>query len=144
RPEVWQAKRDNQRMEQRWFAGVHSNIGGGYGNDGLANIAFHWMLAGAREQGLEIDPAYVAFFRPFVRHSLYDSSSAVYRTLDVLRGRVGRGKRSLVDVTAEGNAQIDPSVIERMQAAPGDLSPGSDDQPVSAPYRPDNVIAFLA
>jgi len=48
------------------------------------------------------------------------------------------------EVTAEGNAQLDPSVIERMQAAPGDLSPGSDDQPVSAPYRPDNVIAFLA
>jgi uncharacterized protein (DUF2235 family) len=144
RPEVWKGKRGGQRMEQRWFAGVHSNVGGGYGNDGLANITFHWILDGAREQGLNIDEEYVSFFRPFARHSLYQSSSALYTTLEFLRGRVGRGKRSLVDAMAQGNADIDKSVIDRMQAAPGDLSTGKDDQPVTKPYRPENVMVFLA
>src|SRR2546422_608119 len=55
RPEIWTHRLAHQTMEQRWFAGVHSNVGGGYVNDGLANIAFHWILEGAVGQGLKID-----------------------------------------------------------------------------------------
>ncbi len=31
-------------VEQVWFAGMHSNIGGGYKRAGLANATFDWML----------------------------------------------------------------------------------------------------
>jgi uncharacterized protein (DUF2235 family) len=144
RPEVWSDHLPEQRMEQRWFAGVHSNIGGGYGHDGLANVAFRWMIEGAIAQGLKIDDDYVRFYVPFAGDSMYDSSSLVYRFLDFIRGRSNAGKRDLLVVPPNGNADIDRSVITRMQANPGDLSPGGDDQPVKAPYRPENVIRFLA
>ena len=36
------------RLKQVWFAGVHSNVGGGYGKDGLAYVSLNWMLAEAR------------------------------------------------------------------------------------------------
>ena len=35
---------DATRIAQVWFAGVHSNIGGGYPDDGLSLVAFNWVL----------------------------------------------------------------------------------------------------
>ena len=144
RPEIWTHRLEHQTMEQRWFAGVHSNVGGGYVNDGLANIAFHWVLDGAIDQGLKIDEEFVGFYRPFANDSLYDSYSVLYRTLDALRGRAGSGERSLVDVPPGANLDLDPSVIARIQADPAALSRASGDEPVTQPYRPENVLVFLA
>jgi hypothetical protein len=42
-------------VEQRWFIGAHANVGGGYGKDPLADIAFQWMLEHALEAGLKLD-----------------------------------------------------------------------------------------
>jgi uncharacterized protein (DUF2235 family) len=44
-----------QRLEQRWFAGVHSNIGGGYADTGLSNLALKWLAAQAGKVGLCYD-----------------------------------------------------------------------------------------
>lgn len=53
----------DQRLEQVWFAGAHSDVGGGNGNDGLSDIALWWMLEKARGAGLAfVDKA----FRPGV------------------------------------------------------------------------------
>ncbi len=144
RPEIWTDSLVHQTMEQRWFAGVHSNVGGGYVNDGLANIAFHWILEGAVDRGLKIDPAFVSFYRPFSYDSLYESYSWLYRTLDVLRGRADAGQRNLVGLPPGANADVDRSVIARIQAEPLDLSRGSDNKVVTKPYRPENVLLFLA
>jgi uncharacterized protein (DUF2235 family) len=46
-------------LEQAWFAGVHSNVGGGYSPDGLANEALHWMVEKAEALGLEFDQNYL-------------------------------------------------------------------------------------
>lgn len=35
---------NNQVLEQRWFAGCHSNVGGGYQDSFLSNIALQWMI----------------------------------------------------------------------------------------------------
>lgn len=37
-----------------WFRGVHSDVGGGNGNAGLASIALRWMLCKAAKVGLPI------------------------------------------------------------------------------------------
>lgn len=37
-----------QRVEQVWFAGVHCDVGGGYSETGLSDIALSWMLSNAR------------------------------------------------------------------------------------------------
>jgi hypothetical protein len=42
-----------KRIEQRWFAGAHSNIGGGYETNTLALRPLIWMLEGASAAGLQ-------------------------------------------------------------------------------------------
>ncbi|MDP9119851.1 MAG: DUF2235 domain-containing protein [Acidobacteriota bacterium] len=145
RPEIWSGARDNQSLEQRWFAGVHSNIGGGYLNDGLANLAFLWILHEAEQQGLAVDPAFVGFYRGFVLDRLYRSESLLYRILDGLRWRYGRGKRELIGRPAAANLSLDASVVKRLRADPKEVKKdGSLAHPRLVLYRPQNVIAYLA
>ncbi len=143
RPEIWTHAHPEQRMEQRWFAGVHSNIGGGYVHDGLANIAFHWILEGATAEGLQVDPEYVHYFKQYPLDSLYESSSLLYRIGDALRFRIGKGKRTLVDRPAAANLVLDASVIKRLRARPEELQPTKPGE-TTTPYRPQNVLQFLA
>lgn len=53
---------ERQRVMNVWFAGVHSDIGGGYPRkeSGLAMIAFQWMVREAKEAGMRVDDAQVA------------------------------------------------------------------------------------
>jgi uncharacterized protein (DUF2235 family) len=47
-------------VEQTWFAGAHSNVGGGYGDSGLSDQALIWMIARVQAlTGLEFDVAAV-------------------------------------------------------------------------------------
>ena len=43
KPSIWKSARQGQNLQQAWFAGVHTNIGGGYNHDGLANCPLHWI-----------------------------------------------------------------------------------------------------
>ena len=43
---------DQERISQVWFAGVHSNVGGGYPDDALSNVPLDWMLGEAEKNGL--------------------------------------------------------------------------------------------
>ena len=45
-------------LDEQWFAGVHSDVGGGYPEDqgGLWREPFSWMLEGAINSGLIVDP----------------------------------------------------------------------------------------
>ncbi len=53
-PKVWNEVRSDRpkNIEQVWFAGVHSNVGGGYPRAGLSNVALHWMMTNAASHGL--------------------------------------------------------------------------------------------
>jgi uncharacterized protein (DUF2235 family) len=53
-PNLWEPAGAGQDFKQVWFAGAHSDVGGGYEQAGLANIALHWMSQ-------EIDAAGVIF-----------------------------------------------------------------------------------
>ena len=47
-------------VEQTWFAGAHSNVGGGYADTGLSDQALIWMIARVQAlTGLEFDLAAV-------------------------------------------------------------------------------------
>ena len=45
-PLLWDedGQSDPDRIHQVWFAGMHSNVGGGYPEDNLAYIALDWMI----------------------------------------------------------------------------------------------------
>lgn len=95
----------HQKMEQRWFAGVHTNIGGGYEKDGLANITLHWMLHHATEVGLEINYDYIKHFKPYFGHKLYNSMSFVYRIMG----------KNIRKINLTNNQTIDKSVESRIK-----------------------------
>lgn len=52
--------------EEKWFHGVHSNVGGGYPDTGLSDISLEWMAERAIRHGLNIDLDLIASppFRP--------------------------------------------------------------------------------
>lgn len=98
-------------VEQMWFAGVHSNVGGGYADAGLSDQALMWMLEAAGRHGLVLDPYYLKRrVDPNIFGELRDSLSAMYRTpltgLPRLR-KIGNG--------ALGEA-VHPSVFRRWRA----------------------------
>lgn len=48
-PLLWNESRTTEpgRIEQVWFAGVHSNVGGGYPRQGMSLVALDWIMAKA-------------------------------------------------------------------------------------------------
>ena len=55
---MWDPKtKPNQRIEQMWFCGAHSNVGGGYLNDSLPYEPLKWMIERAKSCGLALDAA---------------------------------------------------------------------------------------
>ena len=43
-----------QIIEQVWFSGVHSDVGGSYPERGLSDIALEWLLTNAENKGLKL------------------------------------------------------------------------------------------
>ncbi len=52
-PVLWNEKNvSSDVLTQVWFAGVHSNVGGGYPDDSLAYIPLYWIMTEAEARGL--------------------------------------------------------------------------------------------
>jgi uncharacterized protein (DUF2235 family) len=134
KPAIWrQRAHEAQTLEQRWFAGVHSNIGGGYVKDGLANQALAWMLAEASEQGLVLDWEFLAgtlenHYRPYIQGQLYDSRKWFYRVKEFLTLRTRKGIRPLLPfgedpkATSDAGLALDCSVLKRIASDPARFS----------------------
>jgi uncharacterized protein (DUF2235 family) len=45
------------RLKQLWFAGMHSDVGGGYPDDGLSYVSLDWMVTEAAACGLRFKPS---------------------------------------------------------------------------------------
>lgn len=110
---VSQGKVRPGRLTQVWFAGVHSNVGGGYPEDQLSFLPLFWIMSEAMANGLVFAPGavdrVVAMRSSFAR--LYDSRAglAAYYRYDPRQIRIAR------DVNGERILPIvDYSVIMRM------------------------------
>lgn len=110
RPAGWSG-----HLEQAWFAGVHSNIGGGYKPDGLANVALQWVASKAQASGLDLDRAYLNYFEAHFDAVLHDSMSAKYRLFGSFVRPIGQSR-------ADGEC-VHASAIERLKHAPSNYSP---------------------
>ena len=58
RQNTWGKKhRSNQDVKEVWFAGVHSDVGGGYplSRSALSNIVLEWMIVEAQQKGILFD-----------------------------------------------------------------------------------------
>jgi uncharacterized protein (DUF2235 family) len=59
RQNLWSNPTAGQDVQQVWFAGTHSDVGGGYAESesGLAKLALEWMLNEATAAGMRVDAA---------------------------------------------------------------------------------------
>ena len=79
-PELWNEQDGtDQRIKQVWFAGVHSNVGGGYAKQGMSLVTLDWMMNEARKAGLLFIDTDLYFVHKHqdVHDKLYDSRSGI-------------------------------------------------------------------
>jgi uncharacterized protein (DUF2235 family) len=105
----------NQRLEQVWFPGAHSNVGGGYAEHGLSDIALAWMVDRV-EPFLELDHSYLSS-RQDQRNGwglgkIYDSAAGFF----AFRHKINRP----VLASGEGNEKMHESVAVRLRGATSD------------------------
>ncbi len=121
-PTLWmEKKKPNQTIEQVWFPGVHSDVGGGYPETALSDITLDWMMGKARDAGLSLDaPAMAAHpISPRATGTMHDSRTSFYRLM--------RGVARPIDTS--GNQFVHPSAIKRWDADPD--------------YCPKNLLAWF-
>ncbi len=96
-----------QEIEQVWFAGVHSDVGGYYADRGLSDIAFAWMMDKAAAAGLRLHPHWQQDLRQDCRGALHPSRVGAWKLLGKSRRRIPPG------------ALVHQSVLDRMAAGLG-------------------------
>lgn len=99
---------NDDRVKQLWLCGVHTDIGGGYENRDLGNIAMRWMTEEAMDLGLLIDPNPV---RPILKDRAFgvvnDSMTSVFK-------KMWSRPRGVPNVSDPANAHLfHPSVLTR-------------------------------
>jgi uncharacterized protein (DUF2235 family) len=110
-------------LEQAWFCGVHTNVGGSCKWDGLANEALHWIVEKAETHGLAFDSQYLQPFLPCFNSELVNSMTIKYRPL-------GEHVRPLGEYAAHGE-MLHQSVLDRYGHA-------------ESAYQPANLKKYLA
>ena len=108
-PTLWKqqqkGKDEGQIMEQRWIAGVHRHVGGGYKEHELSDCALSWMLEKANNVGLAINDDNSVVANPF--GEMHNSMSLLYQIFGSKDRIIGNGP--------EYNETIAPSTIDRLQ-----------------------------
>ena len=117
KPTIWQQQPDagDQRLEQVWFAGVHSDVGGGYPDGELAEIALWWMTEKARSCGLAFTDGPTARDPAWTEGRVHESDQSFFRLLKPYTRPIGA-----VDPTHEYAAS---TAVERHKAG-GYAPPG--------------------
>ncbi|MFD7702880.1 DUF2235 domain-containing protein [Streptomyces caelestis] len=146
RPALWhqrpEAARRGQEVKQVWFAGVHCDVGGGYQETGLSDIALLWMVDHAHRYGLEFDaealgtegprvmrPGECADFRvrPDGSGTLHTSRTGMYRLAGPLHRPLGTAVNDRGE--PDGNEFLAVPAKERHDRDTG--------------YRPPGLVEYL-
>ncbi|MGE4280104.1 MAG: DUF2235 domain-containing protein [Magnetospirillum sp.] len=107
-PTLWD---DNDpRVTQKWFPGVHSDVGGGYLETGLSNGALLWMIDLAKAAGLVFASGMVDQVAADPRGVLHDSAKGVFSVLPTQPRNVPR--------LVAGNHLLHDSVLDRANRPP--------------------------
>lgn len=107
-------------IQQMWFLGAHSDVGGGYAPDPsgecLSAIPYHWMLEQAQAQGLDclVSPDYT--WQKDYMASVHNEYKGKYKLLGKLTREIPNDNKTC--------HHIHPSVLARVEA--GYKSPSID------------------
>lgn len=98
--------RRERSLEQVWFCGMHTDVGGGYREQELSDVVLQWMTDHAVALGLRIYGQHRVPIEADVNGTMHDSRS----------GRIGRFFTKLVREWPEKRSDVPvlhPSVLER-------------------------------
>jgi uncharacterized protein (DUF2235 family) len=117
-----QSERDGQVIEQVWFSGAHSNIGGGYPKQGMSLVALDWMMHHAGHAALRLLPSDRTYYQEHanVDDKLYDPRSGL--------GIFYRWKPRDVPALCRTNGvapKVHLSAVERIAHGTDDYQPGN-------------------
>lgn len=144
-PDLWRGMpAEGQTIEQVWFSGVHSNVGGSYRNTVLSNITLNWLTDCASKHDLEFTKQITALApKPAESGRLENSFSFVYRALRFLGvSSYAReiGPQQYGDIRGQDWIVPGESVHPSAKAAIGKPFGGNGD---NKPYEPQNLIRAL-
>jgi uncharacterized protein (DUF2235 family) len=137
-PTLWEQPIEDAEknwLEQAWFSGVHSNVGGGYPDASLSDVALHWMVDRVTDRcGLEIDRSVIAATtKPSPTGVLYDSMKLAYKV-------IGEFERKIDEIAAVSRARgvntweyVHESAKHRLDQLASEKKP----------YRPRNLSTYL-
>ena len=127
-PKIWNETRTDRpvNIEQVWFTGAHSNVGGGYPRAGLSTVALDWMMERAAEHGVEFKESARKNIRndANVHGKLYDSRDGAaiyyrYAPRDIVHLCENQKKRKV----EPGDVKIHASVIDRIKRGTSRYAP---------------------
>ena len=137
-PTLWQQPAEDlgrNWLEQAWFPGVHSNVGGGYPDSSLSDIALRWMIDRVTQRcGLQVDEQFLSrITAPSPMGELYDSMNFGYHVLGALERQI--------DARALANQRRGVHTWEYVhQSAQHRLTETAS---LASAYRPSNLAAYL-
>ena len=107
-PTIWKTKIRRKNTEQVWFAGVHSDIGGGYKEAGLSFHTLKWMLGKAGQCDLSIKNSYInSILRERSPDKLHNSFSILYKFFGPYIRKIG---------ITNNDESLHPSVLKRYRS----------------------------
>jgi len=130
-PTLWEQQPGavNQVLEQVWFTGVHTNVGGGYRDGGLSDLALRWMVGNAQGCGLAFD-GIDATVKPDPLGELRDSMTWSYRVLGELVRPIAQPRTAPDGTSIPTNESVADSAVRRWD--------------LDASYRPENLRAYMS
>ncbi len=104
-PALWDETNTHkgQVIQQVWFAGVHSDVGGWYDERGLSNIALHWILEKSVACGLKINQSALSTRKPDPDGQMHQSFTGLWKIRGTCKRKIPEG------------ALIHNSVFERIR-----------------------------
>lgn len=125
RPTLWEGRVEDapgQVVEQVWFTGTHSDVGGGTKDDALADLTLWWMQQRARAEGLGLRDGAERRDPRWTTGKVHESRTGVFKLSKTLERPIG-----VVDPVHERAAS---TAVERLD--------------LDASYRPPELERYLA
>ncbi|WP_432138117.1 DUF2235 domain-containing protein [Streptomyces sp. bgisy154] len=147
RPTLWHqrpdAARQGQELKQVWFAGVHCDVGGGYQETGLSDIALLWMVDQARRYGLAFDPQALSAQGP---QAMAPRRSTDFRVQPDGAGRLHESRTALFVLSRPFHRPLGGAVNDRNEPDGNEFLavPAKERHDRDAAYRPPELGRYLA
>jgi len=127
-PTLW-TKVEGRDVEQLWFPGVHSDVGGGYAETELSDGALKWMIDEASGRGAAKGPR-LAFMKPLLDQIEPDHHGVLHNSLSSVFAMLPTMPRSAPCLSGGKDMPLHPSATKRFT-----------DPPIAqAPYRPTRLL----